>query len=417
MHPLQILGCFVPFIPNVLAILPSQYCYSSKAVPSSFCVSFSQSHNDTSQGTDLYIALSSLPSASGGGWLAVGSGDHMADSFMLILWADKKRENVAVSVRTSLTHTEPYLDKTLPQIKVLEATASKHSSHKVLLVCYSCDEWTTIDMKKKKHPWIWASNHLEEFQTSDTTQHISTHQLHDSFFVDMTTIPSTSQYSTTPYLPKIEGSINSGTWDKNRLPSRSSKFSIAFWHGATMLAAFMGIMMPSAIHKKWSSKGKLHAISQSFGALLVIAGLMFGIFAFRSSGLDAGPHQLVGSFIAILIMVQIYLGLQIYGKDLENSAQNRTSHKWVGRCVLVLGIADCGLGLELAGTGRMGLAIWFMCGILEVVIYLLVRSNVGDLTSKWEKVASSERVDTVMERSSHDEEANCLTDLVEEEKD
>lgn len=417
MYQLHIFGCFVAFITSAFAILPSQYCYSSISGPSSFCVSFSQFYNTTSHGNDLYIALSALPSVSGGGWLAVGSGDHMADSLMFILWADEKRNNVAVSVRTSLTHTEPYLDKALPQVNVLEATASKHSAHKVLLVCYSCDQWTTIDMQKEKHPWIWASNHLDEFQTSDANQHISSHQLHDSFYVDMTNIPSTSQNSKITYLPKIEGSINSGTWDKNHSSSKSSKLGIAFWHGATMLVAFMGIMTPSAIHKRWRSNGSFHVMSQSLGVLFTTAGLMLGVFAFRSSSMSAGPHQLVGSVIAVLIMLQVYLGSQIYGRDLEHSAQNRAFHKWSGRCILILGIADCGLGLELAGTGRTGLAIWFVGGILEAILYMLVRPDARESMSEWHKVDSNERENNHRELGPGDEEADCLTDLVEEEKE
>ncbi|KAH8585804.1 hypothetical protein B0O99DRAFT_679174, partial [Bisporella sp. PMI_857] len=153
----------------------AQYCYSSQSELSSFCVAFSQFQNHTSQETDLYLAFSALLTLLGGGWIAIGIGEFMAGSLMFLLWADKKRERVAVSVRTTGAHTEPFVPNNLPQVEVLKTVLSKEGSYEVFL------------------PWIWASNYFNEMPTADPDkQRLGYHQLHDVFYVDMVAVPSGS---------------------------------------------------------------------------------------------------------------------------------------------------------------------------------------------------------------------------------
>ncbi|KAG9247747.1 hypothetical protein BJ878DRAFT_141236 [Calycina marina] len=115
MRPSRSLSFFGAFLAIALAAEnKAQYCHSSQSEPSSFCVAFYQFQNHTNQGTDLYLAFSALPTPLGGGWTAICIDESMAGSLMFLLWADKKRERVAVSVRTTSAHREPFVPNNLP---------------------------------------------------------------------------------------------------------------------------------------------------------------------------------------------------------------------------------------------------------------------------------------------------------------
>ncbi|KAH7386593.1 hypothetical protein BKA64DRAFT_605431, partial [Cadophora sp. MPI-SDFR-AT-0126] len=342
----------------VATIRRSQYCYSSESVPSSFCVSFARSENHTSEGIDLYLVFSALPTSEGGGWTAIGTGDCMAGSLMFVLWADRERENVAVSVRTATAHTEPFTTADLPQFDVLKATASKYASHEVTLVCYSCDKWESLDFQETSQPWIWASNYFTQFQTADPKQHLGDHQLHNVFFVDMTALPSSHSFGHERILPTIEGVKNSGTWDQPLPPSSSSRLGSGFRHGCVMLLAFMGVIIPSAICKRWKPNTTSHLWSQIAGSILSLVGILLGLSDSSWKFSSFGIHQTLGLIIYFLIILQIFFGAQIWSWG--EAPSFRSIHRWLGRSIFALGISDAGLGLMLAGRSTTALIVLFV---------------------------------------------------------
>ncbi|PVH73090.1 iron reductase domain protein [Cadophora sp. DSE1049] len=391
----------------------SQYCYSSESVPSSFCVSFARSENHTSQGIDLYLAFSALPTSVGGGWTAIGTGESMAGSLMFILWADRGRENVAVSVRTATAHTEPFAADDLPQVDVLRAKASKYASHEVLLVCYSCDKWESLDFQEKSQPWIWASNYFTEFQTADPNQHLGDHQLHDVFYVDMTALPLSHSSGHEKNLPTIQGVKNSGTWDQPLPPSSSSRLCSGFRHGVVMLVAFMGIMMPSAIYKRWKPNTSSHMWSQIAATVLSLIGILLGISASSWRSSPFGIHQTLGLITYCLIILQIFFGAQIRSSGYRGDAPSyRSFHRWLGRSIFTLGISDAGLGLRLAGSSTTTLILLVVSIIGELLLYFFINPGSGSEMVSWRGMFRYPCREDERERVALSEEAADLADVI-----
>ncbi|KAG9247748.1 hypothetical protein BJ878DRAFT_141210 [Calycina marina] len=185
----------------------------------------------------------------------------------------------------------------------------------------------------------------------------------------MAAVPSGSNNA--PAWAKIEGSTNSGTWDVPLSALKSIKLAARFWHGAAMIVAFMGLMLPSAIYKRWKSNTVIHLLSHFIGLLVLAFGMVYGLPAFKSSGSSTGPHQVIGLVIICLIMLQFYLGVHIFSGNRisENASSFGPLHKWLGRLILALGISQIGFGLFITGVTSTGLLIWLLCALIESFVY------------------------------------------------
>jgi hypothetical protein len=393
----------------------AQYCYSSASEPSSFCLALTQSQNDTTGGIDLYMAISALPTSRGGGWMGIGTGDVMAGSLMFLLWADAERDNLIVSVRTTSAHTEPFHSRNMPVTEVLRARASKDGHHEALLVCRSCHEWDGLDLHSKAFPWMWASNYYAQLP-SHPEAHLGDHQLHDSFYVNMkATVAPTSP----PVFPSIEGSTRLNAWDGKKLSaSHPQNFHQGFWHGVTMVVAFMGIMMLSATYKRWGSSTMVHLVGQCVGLAVFIVGLTFGLLSAKAGGSSTMSHQFVGLAVSAGMLTQVFSGGQILVLKQWRITLSPTIlklHRWLGRAVLLGGIANTGFGLYEARAGLRNLAVWLSLALVEGALYWYVgwaKKSKALERGRWMPVDQTSREDKEADedaRSSLD-----LSDLVQE---
>ncbi|KAK0623972.1 hypothetical protein B0T14DRAFT_406985, partial [Immersiella caudata] len=130
--------------------------------------------------------------------------------------------------------------------------------------------------------------------------------------------------------------------------------SLATAHGASMGLAFvvffpLGALLVRLIKSKHSVG--IHATCQLIGMSLTIAGLATGIRLARIIGpLHNDPHTILGTFIVAALLLQPIIGYIHHRKYIRTQQRSAwsTIHVWYGRALLLLGIINGGLGLQLA---------------------------------------------------------------------
>jgi hypothetical protein len=190
-------------------------------------------------------------------------------------------------------------------------------------------------------------------------------------------------------------------------------------------------LIPSSTTKKKKTTKKtvsrIHAPLQLATMCLVIAGLGLGAYIERAFGLmhENQPHPIIGVVVVVVLVVGQpvlgYLHHRAYvnkqkQKQRQHDHQNEEptttgkkssgsssllgfSHRWLGRCALVLGIVNGGLGLRLTRTemGDLGasrtleIAYGVVAGMMGVVYVGVV---VGSKFVKARRMRTVSAVDT-----------------------
>ncbi|KAI9828959.1 MAG: hypothetical protein M1819_006458 [Sarea resinae] len=137
----------------------------------------------------------------------------------------------------------------------------------------------------------------------------------------------------------------------------------------------------------------VHAAVQAFAYLMIVAGVGMGIWIARGEGeLNAfNGHPTIGIIVFGLMTFQPFLGLAAHRSHvLESSPSSSVSsisaqkaqpaplkatvptHVWLGRVLIILGIINGGLGLQLsANTTKGEIAYGIIAGVLGT-LYLVV---------------------------------------------
>lgn len=128
--------------------------------------------------------------------------------------------------------------------------------------------------------------------------------------------------------------------------------------------------------------GVIHGTIQVFGIACLIAGFGLGVQLakykeelFAPAGLGV-THTVFGTVLFGLFMIQPLLGLYHHLRQRKTHTRNPIAHIhiWLGRILILLGIVNGGLGLQLAANAskRQLIAYGVVSGIMGVVYILTV---------------------------------------------
>jgi hypothetical protein len=170
-------------------------------------------------------------------------------------------------------------------------------------------------------------------------------------------------------------------------------FQIIVAHGTIMGLAFVVLFPLGGIIIRFLSPilpvpTVLHYSTQIFTFIGVIAAVGLGIYAsigeqfisFRNT-----PHpvpqfsdpldQIFGIIIFVLLVLQIAFGYYHHHRFVRDRPSSRRwfthAHLWLGRLVILCGIANCGSGLLLAGVDTEYAIIWWVIGCVLAVLYVI----------------------------------------------
>lgn len=384
---------FISFLSLGLAVDPAQFCkfgYAAKEID--FCTGISVQHNQTTNSHNVYLSFShSRPAKSAKGWTAIGFGEHMKGSLMIIVYGDPSSGNPpVVSIRESAGHVQPVsvTQKTLGRgdLQVLrsewlaDGAPNGAVTAMTVVVCYSCTLWqgSTISAETISQPFIWAWHENQEFKIFPQDAHLLMHEHHagnggwGQFYVDMSSAAIND--TQLPYMPIIRPGIASHGASEFRTLSSGGLIGwvkrnpILHLHGFLMVTAFI-ILFPLGViaMRSGSPKSfKYHWIIQVSASVGVAGGVITGLTLRKHIN---SFHQTLGLCIVGALVIQAILGYKHHIDFVRIHRRTWISytHIWVGRIVMLGAFGNLIIGLNMRGYSPILVGVAGVFMILEAV--------------------------------------------------
>jgi hypothetical protein len=346
----------------------------------------------------------------------------MAGANIFVLYSSASGSNVTVSPRLGLGEFEPNFNPAA-KITLLAGSGIINGMMIANVRCSSCKTWSggSMSYTSTAAPWIWSAKSGAPLNSDDTSYNIQQHDNHGTFNFDLVTAtggssedPFTSaSASGSAAAPSSTGASSSGgSSSMGESGGRTTINKRKMAHGILMGLAFL-IFLPlgAILLHLFSFPGLvwLHAGTQLFAWALSIAGMGLGIWIANAEMRLSDTHPIIGLVVVSVLAFQPIGGYvhHLIWKKQHKKTLLTTSHIWTGRSLIILGMINGGLGLQLTGNTTGGeIAYGVIAGVVGVtyiaVVVLSVIKNRGKPTGETgEKISatpgsasSSERVDT-----------------------
>ncbi|KAK1972730.1 integral membrane protein [Colletotrichum sublineola] len=385
-----------------------------QACPNDICFQVAVPQAASSSGSgNMYFQMSAPTSYQ---WVALGTGSTMSNSNMFIMYTDGSG-NVTISPRTARGHNMPTLSSST-DLQLLAGSGVKDGKMIANVLCTNCASWSSgsLALNSATSSWIGAWKAGSAINSASTSQSIQQHDDHTNFNLDLT--KATVQTDSNPFEGTSGGGSGSGTGSGNGSGSGSGSgngngnggstsggvvfnggsgglSNVLLAHGIIMSIVFIFLYPVGAILMPLLGKWMAHAAWQSVAFLLMWAGFGTGYVYARDNGyLFAQTHTLLGTVVVAMLAIQPFLGVahHKYYKKYQTRGVISHTHIWYGRALMLLGIINGGLGLELASSSRS-----------YVIAYSVIAAIIGVAwigSAVWGEIRRSKR--TVKREQSHD---------------
>ncbi|KAF9892139.1 hypothetical protein FE257_002545 [Aspergillus nanangensis] len=330
----------------------------------------------------LYVQLKSTTPLQ---WFAWGQGSLMKGANLFVVYASSAGTNVTVSPRLGLVeHVEPTYNAHA-QVSLLDGSGIRDGVITANIRCDSCITWQggSADLHSSASPWVWAVRYGSALDSDSVSFPITIHDFSGVAELDLQR--AVGGTSANPFLAgntSTNGSSGVTITTTNTTSGSIQKRRIA--HSVIMTVVFVVLFPGIALLLHVFPSGKMvqiHAGLQLVTLAFAIAGMGVGISLAKSLGLIGNYHPVIGMVaVPALILFQPAMGL------LQHRYFHRTGkkgvfaylHRWFGRCIILLGVINGGLGLHLArtttATGPLGAIIPYsvLVGVLGVFYILAI---------------------------------------------
>ncbi|KAI0815900.1 iron reductase domain protein [Xylaria sp. FL0064] len=299
-------------------------------------------------------------------WVALGTGSGMSGANIFVMYADGTG-NVTVSPRKGTGHVEPQ-HQTDTQIELLAGSGIVDNGNTMLanVRCANCESWSggSLSLMSANAHFIAAWKSGSALNSKSLSADISEHDSHDQFTFDLTTATLTDD--TNPFVAASSG----GSGEGNTTPSNGSgsgsgsgsaeipsyireipKLQSA--HGIIMSIVMVVLYPLGSILMPLFGSWVLHAVWQISSFLVMWAGFAIGVVLSKRTGINfTENHTVLGTVVVALFGVQPLGGYIHHLYFVKHQKRGLVSHGhiWYGRILIVLGIVNGGLGLQLAGA-------------------------------------------------------------------
>ncbi|CAK7208805.1 hypothetical protein SBRCBS47491_000225 [Sporothrix bragantina] len=325
-------------------------------------------------------------------WVALGTGSMMAGSNMFIMYQDGKG-NVTLSPRLGTFHVAPSQDtsSTAAKLTLLAGSGVSGSTMTANVMCSNCESWGSsgkLSVTSTNAPWIGAWKAGSSLATTNKNAALTVHDNTAQYQLDMT--KATISSDSNPFVSSGSsssgsgsgsgtgtgsgsgsGSDSGGTGSGNgsnsgdnsgggvTVVSASSPSTAILTAHAVILALVMVVLYPlgSAL-MPLLGKWLVHGIWQGLAYLLMWAGFALGVVAAQQRGLlyanQGRTHTILGTVVVAAMAFQPFLGLMHHRHFVRYQGRGFVSHWhiWWGRLLMVLGIINGGLGLQLSMASK-----------------------------------------------------------------
>lgn len=311
-------------------------------------------------------------------WFAWGQGALMQGANIFIVYASSDGNNITVSPRLGVEHVMP-LYNPKAQLSVLHGSGISNGVMTANIRCDSCITWPggSEDLSSSSSPWVWAAKYGSPLNTNSLTASINIHDVEGIAAIDLQ--QATGGTSDNPFATSNNTNPSSSSSSSHSIStvSTGSVETLRKAHAIIMILVFV-IFFPSfalMLHIiPYSKIVYVHASFQLFTLALAIAGFGIGISMARSLGFISMYHPIIGMVtVPCLILFQPAMGFlqHRYFHKTGGKSVFAYLHRWFGRCFIILGVINAGLGFRLTGIGLS------IAPIGAVVAYSVVAGIVG----------------------------------------
>ncbi|KAF4981048.1 hypothetical protein FZEAL_3100 [Fusarium zealandicum] len=318
-------------------------------------------------------------------WVGLGIGNMMRNAEIVVMFQDGEG-NVTLSTRAGRHHSMPeYTERA--NVQLIEGSGVR-DGRMVANVRYSNSQ--SLDLAGQNR-WIAAWSRGDAFNSTNPFSNIffhegktilevdfakarvaldrnpfigSTHQINQGVISESDDSDKPDKASETDKDDKLD---DSAVVELDITKTKQDALLIA--HGAIMTSVFVVLYPVGALLMQLLGKWYLHSTSQILAWLLMWVGLALGItYARQVDLLGKQTHTRLGLTVVVLLSVQPFLGYLHHRRYTQNGGRGMLKHIhiWYGRILMVMGIVNGGLGLQLAGqtTGIWAIAYSVVGGVL-----------------------------------------------------
>lgn len=301
---------------------------------------------------DLYFHISA---PAGNQWVGIGTGYKMADSLMLIAYADGSDNGITLSGRYSTGNTEPeYRSDIDVQAQGVNTIATNGWTKNIIAngVCKGCVSWqgkTIVDLGSSAQAFIFAVGPaFPPLSSSSKSAGLTEHSFVGRFTMDMTaaTVQSGGSVPAGPFDTRLNSDAATNT--------KSTNDPAPHIHGLVMSVVFV-LLLPfgSLILRVWNTV-KYHAVVQIIALVLFCMAAAGGVVVstkYNRSKNFTSAHQIIGFFLLIAFLSQAVLGIlhhRIYKREGRKTIKGWI-HLYMGPAIILFGLINGILGFALAG--------------------------------------------------------------------
>ncbi|KAI1755118.1 iron reductase domain protein [Xylaria castorea] len=304
-------------------------------------------------------------------WVALGTGTMMSGANIFLMYADGAG-NVTVSARKGTGHVQP-LHQTDTQLELLAGSGIVDNGDTMLanVRCANCESWDggSLSLTSTSASFIAAWKEGSPLNSKDLAASITRHDAHDRLTFDLTKstvtddtnpfVETGNSGSTTPPSNSSSGSgsdTDSGSGSNSALPAWVREIpTLKSAHGILMSIVMVVLYPIGSILMPLFCNWVLHAVWQMIAFIAMWAAFALGIILSQRTGINFSEHHtILGTVVVALFGVQPIGGYIQHRYWLKHEKRGLVSHGhvWYGRILMILGIINGGLGLQLAGAAQ-----------------------------------------------------------------
>ncbi|KAJ6110144.1 hypothetical protein N7486_002379 [Penicillium sp. IBT 16267x] len=315
-------------------------------------------------------------------WFAWGQGSSMQGANIFVVYASSDGNNVTVSPRLGAEHVMP-LYNSQAQLSVLNGSGINNGVMTANIRCDSCITWAggSEDLSSSASPWIWAVKSGSPLNTNSLAASINIHDAEGVVAIDLqqaTGGTSDNPFATSSNMTSSSSAQPISSGSTGSVETRRKAHAIIMILVFVIFFPSFALMLHIIPHAKIVY---VHASFQLFTLALAIAGFGIGISMARTLGFIRTYHPIIGMVtVPCLILFQPAMGFlqHRYFHKTGGKSVFAYLHRWLGRCLIILGVINAGLGFRLTGVGLsiapVGAVIAYsvVAGIMGLVYALIV---------------------------------------------
>lgn len=159
----------------------------------------------------------------------------------------------------------------------------------------------------------------------------------------------------------------------NRFSTLSQYHQLVLGHGILAVITFLFVVPAAVMHARfrpYGSSNRLHAYLQVFAVGLCTVVFVLGWFAVGPNRSLTNPHHGIGVAIYTMILVQLVGGRLV--KNIRKKSFRLMLHRWLGRSVAILGIVQIPLGLTLYGSPKYTFILYAIWMAFLLLVYFIL---------------------------------------------